>query len=184
MLAASPVILLLVMVSYSVNRIPNDGTKPLKASEESFWLTLAPDDPEARWIDAVRKNTPPMTIIAVNHPEFHTTSFTGRSLLAPSHGAKYHFGYNMPSQFNMIVERGYSRELFEERYQLLERIYATESVEEMKPMLTHLMSLKRPIAIVFGPNDARAFLDWLRVNRIGVELFNDDRGRIVYLIQP
>jgi len=184
LLATCPVVLMLVMVSYSVNRIPNHGTKPLEGRAGSFWLTLAPENPDADWIDVVRQKTPAATVIAINHPEFHTTSFTGRSLLVPSQGAKYHFGYNMDSQFNMLVERGYSRELFEERYKLLQLIYATKWVEDMKSVLNRLMSLGRPLAIVFGPTDGRAFLGWLRDNRIGAELFNDNSGRVVYLLQP
>jgi hypothetical protein len=184
MLVTSPIILALVMWSYSVNRIPNHGTKPLEASGESFWLTLAPGNPDASWIDAVREKTPPTTIVAVNHPEFHTTSFTARSLLVPSQGAKYHFGYNMDSRFNMLNERGYSRELFEQRYKLLQRIYATELAEEMKEVSKQLLALGRPLAIVFNPADGRAFLSWLRANRIGLELFNDNSGRAVYLIRP
>ena len=184
LLATCPVILALVMLSYSVNRIPTHGTKPLEAREGSFWLTLTPDNYEASWIDAVRKYTPPATVIAINHPDFHTTSFTARSLLVPSQGTKYHFGYNMASEFNMLVERGYSQQLFEERSKLLQRIYKkSEPVAEMAQVLNGLTSLGRPIAIVFKPNDGRAFLDWLRANRIGTELFNDNRGRTVYLIR-
>jgi hypothetical protein len=183
LLATCPVILALVMLSYSVNRIPTHGTKPLEAREGSFWLTLTPDNYEASWIDAVRKYTPPATVIAINHPDFHTTSFTARSLLVPSQGTKYHFGYNMASEFNMLVERGYSQQLFEERYKLLQRIYKREPVAEMAQVLNGLTSLGRPIAIVFEPNDGRAFLDWLRANRIGTDLFNDNSGRAVYLIR-
>lgn len=175
-------VLVVIMVSYSVNRIPNHGTKPLDASEESFWLTLAPQNPDANWIDAVRKNTPPTTVVVVNHPEFHTTSFTARSLLVPSEGAKYHFGYNIASKPNMLVLRGYSREVFEERYDLLRRIYTTELVGGMNQVLQKLMSLGRPVAIVFRPHDGRAFLSWLQINGNGVELFNDHSGRSVYLI--
>ena len=182
-LVTCPLILMLVMVSYSINRLPNHGTKPFEAREGSFWLTLAPDNADAGWIDAVRKHTPPATVIAINHPDFHTTSFTARSLLVPTHGAKYHFGYNMASQFNMLVERGYSQQLFEERYKLLQRIYKREPVVEMTQVLKGLTSLGRPIAVVFEPNDGRGFLDWLRANRIGTELFNDNSGRAVYLIR-
>jgi hypothetical protein len=182
-LAICPVFLVLVMVSYSANRIPNHGTKPLNAIEGSFWLNLSPDNADARWTDAIRKKTPPTTVIVVNHPEFHTTSFTARSLLVPSEGVNRHFGYNMDSQFNMLVERGYSRDLFENRYRLLEKIYAAEP-GDMKQVLKQLMALKRPIAIVFRPDDGRAFLGWLRANRIGLDLFSDDNGRAVYLISP
>jgi hypothetical protein len=183
-LVTSSLLLALVMVSYSINRIPNHGTKPLEASAASFWLKLAPSNPDTRWIDAIRTNTPPTTVIAVNHPEFHTTSFTARSLLAPSQGTKPHFGYNMSSEFNMLVERGYKRELFEERYKLLQQIYKAKLITEMNEILTNLRSLKRPIAIVYEPNDGRAFLDWLRSNRIGTNLFDDNKGRAVYLIRP
>jgi len=90
----------------------------------------------------------------------------------------------MSSQFNMLVERGYSRELFEERYKLLQRIYKAKLVTEMNEILKNLRSLRRPIAIVYEPNDGRAFLDWLRTNRIGTNLFDDNNGRAVYLIRP
>jgi hypothetical protein len=146
-------------------------------------LNLSPDTADASWTDAIRKKTPPATVIVVNHPEFHTTSFTARSLLVPSEGVKRHFGYNMDSQFNLLVERGYSRDLFENRYKLLEKIYAAEP-GDMKQVLNQLMALKRPIAIVVRPDDGRAFLGWLRVNRVGVDLFSDDDGRAVYLISP
>jgi hypothetical protein len=182
MLVTCPLVLVLVMVSYSLNRIPNDGTKALDASEGSFWLTLAPYTPDAKWIDVIRRNTPPTTVVVVNHPDFHTTAFTARSLLVPSEGAKYHFGYNIASKPNMLVLRGYNREVFEERYDLLARVYTTELVAEMKQVLKKLMSLGRPVAVVFRPGDKRAFLSWLRANRIGTELFNDSSGRSVYLI--
>ena len=184
MLMTVSLILVLVMVSYSINRIPNHGTKPLDVRRDSFWLTLASHNPDAKWIDAVRNKTPPTAVVVVNHPEFHTTSFTARSLLVPSEGAKYHFGYNMASRFNMLVERGYSRELFEERYKLLTYIYASKLANEEKRVLERLISLRRPLAIVFGPDDGRAFLDWLRTNQIGEEVFSDNGGRAVYLVRP
>jgi hypothetical protein len=183
-LVTCPLILVLVMVSYSINRIPNHGTKPLDASAASFWLRLAPSNPDTNWINAIRKNSPPATVIAINHPEFHATSFTARSLLVPTQGARPHFGYNMSSEFNMLVERGYNRELFQERYKLLQRIYKTELIPEMTEILKNLRSLKRPIAIVYEPTDGRTFLDWLRTNRIGTDLFDDNNGRAVYLIRP
>lgn len=181
-LVACPIILVLVMISYSINRIPNHGTKPLAASEQSFWLRLAPQEPDASWTESVRNDTPPLTIVVINHPEFHTTSFTGRSLLVPSEGAKYHFGYNIASKPNMLALRGYSRELFDERYHLMRRIYSSESDLEMKQALQQLLLLGRPVALVFRPNDRRAFLTWLRTHRIGRNLFDDNHGRAVHLI--
>jgi hypothetical protein len=172
------------MVSYSANRIPNHGSKPLDVSEGSFWLRLAPNNPDAKWTDAVRKYSPPTTAVLVNHPEFHTTTFTARPLLVPSEGSKYHFGYNIASKPNMVVLRGYSNKLFEERYALLEHIYTQQSPGEKSQVLKQLLSVGRPLAIVFRPADGRAFLHWLQANRVGTELFNDNNGRAVYLIRP
>ena len=184
MLTAASATLVLVMVSYSINRIPNHGTKPLDSRADSFWLRLLPQNPDAGWIDAVRKKTPPHSIVVVNHPDFHTTSFTGRSLLVPSEGSKYHFGYNMASGFNMLVERGYSRQLFQERLELLRKIYTPGLVREQGTVLEPLRSFGRPLAIIFRPKDGKEFLKWLRFNGIGEELFNDKRGHAVYLLRP
>lgn len=182
---AGPPVLALVMLSYSMNRIPSHGSKPLAASASSFVLTLDPALPDSAWIDAVRQQTPLETMIVINHPDFHTTSFTDRVLYVPSQGAKFHFGYNMDSRFNMLVERGYSAELFRHRAELLKPIYANEIVGDPQGVLRSLMVLGRPLAIVYGPNDGRGFLEWLRASRMGADLLVDDNGgRAVYLIRP
>ena len=180
--AALPVMLGLVMVSYSIMRIPRHGSTPMDARERSFWLALAASNPDAGWTNAVRTRTSDDTILVVNHPEFHTSSFTARSLLVPSAGDKYHFGYNQSSEWNLLELRGYPRQLFEQRYELLGRIYTAGPTADMNDILTSLRSLGRPVAIVFRPNDGRAFLRWLQANRIGSELFADGSGRLVYVI--
>ncbi|MDR4496967.1 MAG: hypothetical protein MRK02_03435 [Candidatus Scalindua sp.] len=172
-----------VMLSYAIRRIPKDGSEYLEVQENSFWLTLASSNPDSDWTKLIRTETPVNTILVVNHPEFHTTSFTGRTLLAPSEGEKYHFGYNMSSRTNLVKLRGYSKQLFESRYDLLHSIYSsTLSTKMMNTVLKQLKSFQRPLAIVFGPNDERLFLHWLKKLNVGFELFNDNEERIVYFI--
>jgi hypothetical protein len=184
LLAGLPAVLALVMVSFSANRIPRGGSDAMEILEGSFWLRLAPEIPEAGWTGFVRERTRPDTVVVVDHPDFHTTSFAGRALLVPSEGERRHFGYNIESRFNLLVVRGYSRTIFDERYALLERIYADASSDDEESLLASLETLGRPVAIVWRPDDGRSFLRWLRSGEIGSEVFRDDDGHVVYLLAP
>lgn len=182
LLAALPVTLALVMVSYSVKRIPRHSSQPLDAREGSFWLGLTPDNPEAGWTNVVRTETPPDALLMVKNSEFHSPSFAGRPLLVPFDGNKVHFGYNMESRFNLLDLRRYSPQVFDERRSLLSQVYDINSPTEMDEILTRIRLLGRPVTIVFGPNEGRSFVRWLRMKNIGLEIFADQRGRSVYLI--
>jgi hypothetical protein len=175
--------LVFVMVSYSIHRIPANEMNNMEINDDSFWLSLSSGNPDSGWIEAIRTDTPENTILVVNHPEYHVTSFVGRSLLVPSEGDKYHFGYNMSSRFDLVNLRGYSKPLFDSRYDLLLNIYSpTLSTKKMNNMLKQLKSFQRPLAIVFGSRDERVFLHWLKTLNVGSELFNDNEERIVYFI--
>lgn len=183
LLAALPVLLALVMVSYSAKRIPHHGSPPMDAKEGSFWLALTRDNPETQWTHAVRTQTPLDAFLIVKDPMFHAPAFTGRPLFVPFDGDRVHFGYNMESRFNLLELRGYNPQLFNERRYLISRVYDPDSgSDDRAETLRRLRLLGRPIAIVFGPNEGQTFVRWLRSRKIGLDVFAGHGGRSVYLI--
>ena len=180
--AILPALLMLVMISYSVNRVPRHIEDAFEVDEGSFWLALVPTNPDATWTDSIRNQTPPDTVVVVNEPGFHTPPFTGRPLFVPPDGETYYFGYNMTSRFNLLELRGYDEDLFESRLEAQRRIYAASSVAEVEELWRHFEDLGRPLAIVFAAGEGRIFLQWLQRRPGIVELVRDREGRSVYFL--
>src|SRR5207249_1508028 len=84
-----------------------------QVDESSFWLRLASSDPDAGWTDAVRRQTPPDTVVIVRQPRYHIASFTGRSLFVMGAAPHSSAGYEMSTRRILIDVRGYRSELFE-----------------------------------------------------------------------
>ena len=182
MLVAAIAVLALVMVAYTRDQIPRNTSAPLAVRENSFWLRLAEREPEAGWTDAVRKKTPTSAVLVVNHPDFHTSAFTGRSLLVPTEKDRPHFGYSLNTESNMVRIRGYDSGLVKRRLQLLAALYRTP-VADGDALLRELRSLGRPVVLVYRPGDARGFADWMRTRGIGQIVYEAD-PYLVYMVEP
>lgn len=183
--AVLPALLALVMVSYSVLRIPHGGSAPLPAREDGFWLELAPEVREAGWTRAVRTRTPPDTLLVVMHPDFHVSAFAARTLWVPSERDAPHFGYNIPARFNMVVERGYGAERYDERIAQLERLYAADSPAALDAALAPLRAAGRPVAVVFAPGQGRDALAALLARPDVERLYDGGAGdTTVVLLRP
>jgi hypothetical protein len=169
-----------VMLAFSTFRIPRTATTPLTVDEGAFWLRLK-DAPARVWTDAVRSRSDPATILVVREPAFHAAAFTARSLIVSWEGERAHFGHNMFSRFNLVDLRGYSPELYDERVRLLERVYAPET-SGPDGLLRELLSLGRPLAIVFHAGEESGFRDWLDRQGIGERWAGEPEGATVYYI--
>lgn len=184
-LVALLVLLAPVMVGYARFRTPKSTAAAPVADTGSFQLSLTRDSPHDAWTRTVREQTPAETVLVVYKPEFHVTSFTGRALFVPSEPdapRSEHQGYNMRGEFHMVLLRGYDALEFAHRRATLEQVYAAEPTRPARQILSALMALHRPVAVLVEPRRGQPFLRWLREQRIGRELLNDTHGRVVYFI--
>lgn len=146
-------------------------------------LVLDGRAPDAAWISAVRAGTPADTVIAIGRAEFLLPVLTERSLLAPPEpGTTVVPGYWEESRVNLVDIRGYPAGLVDRRTGLLKELFARE-VGNPSDVLARVTALNRPVAIVYAPDDDRAFLAWLRQEHHGRELFQDAGGFVVWLIE-
>lgn len=162
--------------------IPENLVHAPPLREETFWIRLAAEDANASWTDTVRLFTPEDTVLVINQSTIHISSFVGRALYAPSDvDGTLVTGYSVDNRFNLLTWRGYPVQLYEERLAVVQTIYTTTSVAEMRAAVAKLLTLQRPIAIYFTP--AIPMYQWLQTEGIGVELFARD-GQIIWLLEP
>lgn len=150
--------------------------------EDRFWVGLEPTDANADWTNAVRILTPEDTILVVNKSAIHISAFAGRSLYAPSDvDGTATTGYSVDNRFNLLTWRGYPSQLYEDRLTLVQTLYTTTSVTEMRAALATLLTLQRPVAIHFTPDIP--LYQWLYTEGIGTQLFADET-QVVWLLEP
>ncbi len=145
-------------------------------------MVLDAHAPDASWIAAVRAGTPSDTVIAVGRAEFLLPVLTERSLLGPPVQTEQAApGYWELSRRNLESLRGYPAGLVDGRTGLLQDLFADE-VGNPTDLLARVKALDRPVAIVYGPVDDRAFLAWLQQEHHGRELHRDTHGFVVWLV--
>lgn len=139
--------------------------------------------PDAAWISAVRRGTSSDTVIAVGRAELFLPVLTERSLLAPpEQGPTAAPGYWELSRANLVSTRGYPADLVDRRSGLLQELFARE-IGNPADLLARVKALDRPVAIVYAPDDDRAFLAWLQQEHHGRGLHHGTDGFVVWLVE-
>lgn len=163
-------------------QIPENLVHAPPLREDRFWVGLGPADVNADWTNAVRILTPEDTILVINKSTIHISPFAGRSLYVPSDiDGTATTGYSVDNRFNLLTWRGYPPQVYEDRLALIQTIYTTTSVAEMRAALAKLLTLQRPVAIHFTPDIP--LYQWLLTEGIGTELFADGK-QVVWLLEP
>src|SRR5262249_22656307 len=150
--------------------------------ETGFELTFAPSTPNAQWTDAIRRQTPPEAIVVMRGAGFPVSAFTNRALFAPADRRVLYMGYHLYPDYNLVQLRGYDRDKFNRRFEIIQQVFGPGSDQSIQPLLKRLRTWHRPLVLVFGPQDDRAFLNWLTRQKIGTVIDHDSGGRVVYLI--
>lgn len=146
-------------------------------------LVLGAEAPDAGWTTAVRVGTPVDTVVAVRRSRLLLPVLTERALLGPAEqvdGAAP--GYWELSHFNLVDLRGYPRDVVDQRTALVQQVFGTGAATPPEVVLSGLRALGRPVALVFRPDDDRTYLDWLRQQGTGRELYRDPPGVVVWQI--
>lgn len=165
----------------------NLGNAP-RLIENSFWLALAPGEEDMGWTRAVRESTPSDTVVVVRKSGIHLAPFIARSLYLPSDfedGANTSYkvspaGYTVDKEVYLLEQRGYPKNIWEERLQVVESLYNEADPAKLTALIRTLRQLDRPVAIRF-PGENVPALAWLRHENLGLQLFSDG-ANIVWFI--
>ncbi|MCB9385973.1 MAG: hypothetical protein H6509_15290 [Bryobacterales bacterium] len=175
--------LLAVMSAYARQRLPDQTATARAVDERSFFVSLAPGDPDGRWLAAVRVKSDEDAVLVVDRPELHVSAFTARRLLVGSERARPHAGCNQPTRFNLVDLRGYDPVVVDRRLKLLDAVYrphGPQSDEQNQALLEAIAAEVGPeLAFVFLPGDDRSYLTWLREERHARVLYDDGKRTVV-----
>jgi hypothetical protein len=154
-------------------------------NENGYELRLEPDHPQAEWIETVRRETPPDSVVVMREINPFPPSLLGRSLWAPSdlESASGAPGYWMNSRRHLIQERGYSRELVEGRIATLRAIFDCRESCDAESLAASLLSLGRPVVLVFSSGEGSYFQEWLERAQRGKLLLRDRQGTRVWYLE-
>ena len=162
-------------------QIPDNLSNTPKMIEDSFWLRLDDNEDDSGWTRAVRTRTPENTILVLFSSRIHVGPFANRALFFPGFGdGDAMAGYSVPKDYYLLGQRGYSRNSFYARSQVIHALYKGNSAPQLAQPIKTLLETGRPIAVRFESDDTPA-LTWLRGNNIGSELYLDSRN-IVWFI--
>ncbi|MDQ3249907.1 MAG: hypothetical protein M3Q45_11960 [Chloroflexota bacterium] len=162
-------------------QVPDNRINAPLIDEQSFWLALAPSEPDAGWTAAVHNASPLNTILVTQGSSIHLGPFTNRSFYLPADSdGENTTGYSIDNELNLVELRGYSAAVFEQRQRVVETLYGAASPAQVAEAVQTLLQLQRPVAIRFGFEQQTA-LQWLQQQGIGKQLFADEQN-VVWLI--
>lgn len=151
--------------------------------EEGFYPQLGAQHPDSGWLEVIRTQTPPDTVIVLRRCSHFLPAFAGRTLWAPPEQPVPVPGYWMNSRHNLVEVRGYSAEPYDLRQAVLRSVFECDANCDARKIESHLRSLERPVAIVFFPGEGQHFLAWLTREKKGRLFFRDRRGTVVWLLE-
>jgi hypothetical protein len=182
---ASVLLLAPVLPALRVQQALQSQTAFYSLDERGFELRLAADHPQAEWIEAVRKETPPDSVVVTREFNPFPPSLLGRSLWAPTdlEAASGAPGYWMNSRRHLIQERGYSRQLVEGRMETQRAIFDCRESCDAEALIASLLSLQRPVVLAFSSGEGTYFQEWLERAQRGKLLLQDRRGMRVWFLE-
>jgi hypothetical protein len=159
---------------------PNLGNAP-QVSEAHFGLSLAPSDPDAAWVQVVRDQTPPTTLLVASPSQTHLSPFVRRALYAPSDfdGAAA-AGYSVDTRYTLVEQRRYPAALYAARIDAVAQLLGGDQPAQLEAALATILAERRPLAIQFADPDAPA-LRWLQSAGVGEQLFSDSQTTVWYI---
>jgi hypothetical protein len=175
---------LLILVAIPIVSNQNAKLVVPQVTEDGFYLRLGSAEPEAGWVDAIRMRTPPDTFVVARRANLCLPTVMARSLWAPPQSAAVEPGYGLDHRWNLVEERGYAASLFDRRETVADCVYRCSDEPNLRAAETALLSLGRPVAIVFAPQEGDDFLALLQHETRGQLLYRDAAGTSVWLLSP
>jgi hypothetical protein len=169
----APVTAVLLSVALVVSLAPNLGTEIYQqrrfsvpwVDEAGFCLRLAAAEPASRWVETIRTSTPPNTGVVAGRSEMFLPAVTQRALWAPPTHAQALPGYWLDNRWNLAEERGYSTQVLDVRETVMRCAYACSDPDKLRETGSQLLSLRRPVALVFFPRRGAGISGMARAGR-------------------
>jgi hypothetical protein len=174
-------LLLTYVHRYYVGWEATADVEPRLVDSSAFYLQLNPAHPWSAICTAVRRLTPPDTVLAIQNSDFYFPGLTARSLYVPPADRRYP-GVTLRADVLAAEVRGYGRDILAERRQVLADLFDGRDGDARKEALDRMLALGRPVAIVAEAQHA-ALLDWLKTGQRGSSVYRND-GVTVWLVPP
>jgi hypothetical protein len=174
----------ILLVFQARAHIPGNLARGALLNESSFWIALSPSEPDSAWTSAIREKTPENTVVIAQKSGVQLSVLVGRSMYIPSDLEGGHVpGYNLDQRFYLLKQRGYPKDLYERRLEVVETLYTSEDQDVIIEALHDLKELRRPLAIYFPRPDSYS-LQWLQAHSVGSALFSDGQGIVWFVDDP
>jgi hypothetical protein len=175
----SAALILLVVgayADYTYNTWPAPPTMPGVHFEKkpsldlgSFQLRLSQSQGGQGISEAVLNRTPPNSILLVDDGSVYYPAFTARTLYVAASNRVYP-GLNLFLDDIDANVRGYGMQIIEQRRATLANVFGAADATIREQALNVILALKRPIAIVAGPQHA-GLVEWLEHNKTSTRLY-------------
>jgi hypothetical protein len=159
---------------------PNLANAP-QINEDHFFISLAPSEPDAAWVQAVRDNTPPDTLLVAAGSSIHLGPFVRRALFAPGDAdGQASTGYSINNRNTLLRQRHYPAALYDARAAAVTQFLTGDQPAQFQAVLATLLAPGRPLAIHFADPTTPSLL-WLQAEGIGKALLHDGQQTVWYI---
>ena len=158
---------------------PPWGTPKVDSSE--FEIRLSPEEELSSLVTAIRERTTRDTIVVMERSNVHMPTLTHRTLYVSPVQDKPHPGIFIMSGLLLGTQKGYGKEIIEQRRITVRTLLNSTDIAETERSLGEIASLGRPMAIVVDPAQHAFFRAWLINNERGSVIFEDGK-REVWLV--
>jgi hypothetical protein len=179
--AAVTLVVAAASVPRGLARTPADALKAAVPIDESRFHLRWDDPSEGPWLEVLRAETPPETILLRHRCKVVLGAFADRSLFAPCiQDGREVAGYTLWNEANLWVFRGHPRALIRARRRILERVYRSRDANGFFEALAEVRALGRPVALHLSARDERR-PRWLAERGLGREIHADPGQRLWWI---
>jgi hypothetical protein len=152
--------------------LPGHQSKPYDAPVDtsSFYLQLDKRDPWSGVCTAVRRLTPPDSVLVLKNGAFYFPGLTARSLYVSPLGGAAYAGVNQDADLLDAVIRGTGQQILERRRATLGDLFGAGDDIRREQALNTILALQRPVAIVADAEHSD-LPEWLKHKKSAVELY-------------
>ncbi|HXM20926.1 MAG TPA: hypothetical protein VN948_06650 [Terriglobales bacterium] len=161
--------------------LPGHQSKPYDAPVDasSFYLQLDRREPWSGVCTAVRRLTPPDSVLVLKNGAFYFPGLTARSLYVSPLGGAAYAGVNQDADLLDAVIRGTGQQILEQRRATLGDLFGAGDPIRREQALNTILALQRPVAIVADAEHSD-LPEWLK-QKTAVELYAEN-GLSLWLI--
>lgn len=149
----------------------------------SFELRLLDEPSYSGLTDAIRKKTPPNSILVLQNGEIHFPSFTGMALYVQPQHEKPYPGINIIIDDILRYSRGYDMQIVEDRRFVVDELFHSHDEDRIAKSLDRILRFERPVAIVIEEVQDSALLEWLVGEGKGTSLYEGD-NLVLWVVEP